>query len=1066
MRIRGTAATTTTTLAIWLTATAGPVASAQVNTVEQAAGATTATTVTLITGDRIALDQRQRPLLQANPKRAGIRFQTYTHNGDTYVIPLDAEPLVRSGQLDRRLFDVTELLRSGYDDRRGDLPLIQTGPSTRGAGIAPVRELPSAKARALKATKSDLAGSWRSLVSAGGKVWLDRRVPALLDRSAKQIGAPEAWQQGITGTGVKVAVVDTGIDKTHPDLAGREVAEQDFTQDGYTDDVVGHGTHVASIIAGGGAKYRGIANGASLINAKVLDHSGGGELSWIIAGIEWSVDQGARVVNLSLGADDSPEIDPLEETVNRLSADKGTLFVVAAGNAGRPKSIGSPGSADAALTVGSVERDDTISDFSSRGPRNGDNGVKPDITAPGSGIVAAKATNGQIGDPAEPGYVSLSGTSMASPHVAGAAALLLQQHPGWTGQQVKAALTASAKPTAGAGVFDQGSGRVDVAKSLTQTLTSEPTSVSLGSQLWPHNDDTPVTRDLSYHNSATTAVTLDLAVDATGPDGKPATLFTVSPARITVPAGGSAAVKVTGDARKGTADGPYTGAIVATGGGQSLRTPVALSREIESYDTTVRYLGPDGKPSTNWSSIITGIDTDYDAFPYPDQNGLLKVRLPKGRYVLSNLYFAPDNQLDSRLLAYPALDITKAGEIVVDARATAPVTITAPDPKAPAAFAVTGYNLYTPDDQLRFGLGLVGPSTEGLRVGQVGPNAPADQLLWGLSTGWGEVNPTADQYTAAWFQDGSVPHGFTKTVSKKDLARIKADIGSTRANPYFERYLIPFNLAGKSPLLGFGGEVAAESTAYVNTDNILWEGDTVVGTTDTIDGAFYGEPFRPRAGQTYRQPVNHGIFGPSLPRATTPWAERNGPYTRFTIGLWGDGDGNAGFARPLTATTTLSRDGVTLGHTDLPGAGVFKVPTTPGTYRLTTTATRDPAISPVATAISATWTFHSDAQQKVIPLATIRFHGTLRNDNTAPPGHFTIPVALQLENGTETTPKNLSVEVSYDEGKTWQKARVTGCDLHLDHPRTATTVSLRAHATAPQGGTIDQTTIRAYLIKK
>ncbi|GAB3877487.1 hypothetical protein GCM10029964_026670 [Kibdelosporangium lantanae] len=114
--------------------------------------------------------------------------------------------------------------------------------------------------------------------------------------------------------------------------------------------------------------------------------------------MQWAVDQGAKIVNLSLGAPDEPGIDPLEEAVNELSK-TGTLFVIAAGNSGGDETVGSPGSADAALTVGAVDRQDNLAPFSSRGPRTGDGAIKPDITAPGVGIVAAKAAEGRIGTP-------------------------------------------------------------------------------------------------------------------------------------------------------------------------------------------------------------------------------------------------------------------------------------------------------------------------------------------------------------------------------------------------------------------------------------------------------------------------------------------------------------------------------------------------------------------------------------------------------------------------------------------------------------------------------------------
>ncbi|WP_231648290.1 S8 family serine peptidase [Saccharothrix sp. NRRL B-16348] len=251
------------------------------------------------------------------------------------------------------------------------------------------------------------------------KVWLDGIRKPSLDRSVAQIGAPTAWQAGYTGQGVKVAVLDSGVDQTHPDLAGQEVAERNFTDDPDTTDRVGHGTHVAATIASAGEKYRGVAPDARILDGKVcsLDCSE----SWILAGMQWAVDQGADVINVSLGGTDTPGLDPLEEAVNTLSAQSGTLFVIAAGNSGRPGTVGSPGSADAALTVGAVDRQDGIAEFSSRGPRLGDGAVKPDITAPGVDIVAAKAATGSIGVPVGDGHVAVSGTSMASPHVAGAA---------------------------------------------------------------------------------------------------------------------------------------------------------------------------------------------------------------------------------------------------------------------------------------------------------------------------------------------------------------------------------------------------------------------------------------------------------------------------------------------------------------------------------------------------------------------------------------------------------------------------------------------------------------------
>ena len=348
-------------------------------------------------------------------------------------------------------------------------------------------------------------------------MWLDGKRRTTLDRSAAQIGAPAAWDAGFTGTGVTVAVLDSGVDQTHPDLARREIAEQDFSAAPDNVDRAGHGTHVASIVAGNGAKYRGVADGVSILDGKVLDDSGYGTDSGIIAGMEWAARQGADIANMSLGAPDTPEIDPVEQAVESLSARYGILFVVAAGNSGAGGTIGSPGSAPSALTVGAVDRENGLADFSSRGPVGGDGPIKPDVTAPGVDIVAARHAEGTFGDPAEDGYTAASGTSMAAPHVAGAAALLAQRHPDWTGAQRRSTLTGSAAPTPGLNAFDQGAGRIDVTRAPDQTVVSEPVTVSFGTLAWPRDDDVPVDKDITYRNLGATDVTLTLAVETSAP---------------------------------------------------------------------------------------------------------------------------------------------------------------------------------------------------------------------------------------------------------------------------------------------------------------------------------------------------------------------------------------------------------------------------------------------------------------------------------------------------------------------------------------------------------------------
>ncbi|GLZ38958.1 S8 family serine peptidase [Actinokineospora sp. NBRC 105648] len=1058
MRKRTTAATITAALILGVFSATTPNAGAEA--APRAESTAQGHTITLITGDRVLLPQAGgKPVILPTAERKGITYQTRTVDGHTHIVPLDALALIRAGKLDERLFDVTTLAEAGYDERTSELPLIQTGPATRAAGVRSERALNSVGARALSVDKASLAGSWKALTAGGGKLWLDGKRAALLDRSTAPIGAPAAWQAGLTGKGVKVAVLDTGIDTTHPDLRGKVAQQRTFAEDSDAIDHEGHGTHVASIIAGGGAKYRGVADGVQLLDGKVLGDGGFGRESWIIAGMEWAAEQGADVVNLSLGGLDGPEVDPVEEAVNRLSARTGTLFVVSAGNSGAARTIGSPGSAEAALTVGSVERDDTVSPFSSRGPRIGDGGVKPDITAPGSGIVAAAAAQGQIGDPVEPGYVRLSGTSMAAPHVAGAAALLAQQHPEWTGAQLKAVLTASAKPTAGAGVFDQGSGRVDVARALTQALTTTPGSLSLGTQLWPHDDDVLVSKDLTYRNAGTQPVTLDLRVEAADPNDKPTTVFSLSANRVTVPAGGTASVRVTGDTRRGGVDGAYSGVVVATGG-QGVRTPVAIDREVESYDLTLRYLDPDGKPTQDWNTLVVPVDGEGAFSGTADTGGLLKFRLPKGRYILHNTYFGPAGEV--LLLPYPAYRLTESAEVVIDARQTGKVSVTPPDPRVPVQAVRTGFDLAIGDLQASFG--VLGPNLAGLGVGHLGPELSAREFLWALATTFTDEH---NYYDLAFFREKSAPRGFDRVVARREVAVMHTSVGKHPPGTEVVRAQFPIALDGRGggPTIGWpAGDQVTEHLLAANTE---WVGYTVITGEPALEAQWLTEPLRPTAGRTYWLRANVGTFGPGLPKTRLPWVERFRDTVLVDLPLWTDGAGNAGASATTSAHTALYRDGKKLGESPVAGRGLFTVPTSPGSYRLVTEGARDPRFE-VSTKVSGTWTFRTTAAElETIRLAAIRFHTFLDADNAAPTGAYVVPVSLQLEDGTTAQPRKLTVDVSYDEGKTWQKGRLVGHSLLvLNHPARATSVSLRASAEDGRGNSVEQTIIRAYQLKQ
>ncbi|MEU8264422.1 S8 family serine peptidase, partial [Micromonospora sp. NPDC048999] len=203
-----------------------------------------AQTVTLITGDRVTVFGDGR--VSVVPRK-GVTFHSYRTGGHQYVFPSDAVPLLRADRLDQRLFDLTELL-AVRAARPSSLPLIVSG-ATAAPGLSAQRRLPAVRGFAAETPTGSLAARWQATRAklTAGKIWLDAVREPALDQSVPLIGAPAAWSAGFDGMGVRVAVLDSGIDATHPDLAGKVSARRNFTEGVEDDrDLVGHGTHVAS----------------------------------------------------------------------------------------------------------------------------------------------------------------------------------------------------------------------------------------------------------------------------------------------------------------------------------------------------------------------------------------------------------------------------------------------------------------------------------------------------------------------------------------------------------------------------------------------------------------------------------------------------------------------------------------------------------------------------------------------------------------------------------------------------------------------------------------------------
>jgi len=278
-------------------------------------------TITLITGDKVIAGRGPGGTfsteVRPGPGRAGMAFHKIALGNQQSVVPLDSVPLIASGVVDPRLFDVALLADLGLDDASAPrLPLlVQYDGQARAVrsalpeGTEVKRELPLVDAVAIGQERSQAGDLWQNWLNSAQahrrtglagtvkKVWLDGGIKPNLDRSVPQIGAPAAWAIGATGKGVKVAILDSGYDATHPDLKGRVIATKSFTEAGDVVDRIGHGTHVASTVAGSGAasggRYRGVAPDADLLIGKIC----GGrncETSAIIEGMEWAASEGAR----------------------------------------------------------------------------------------------------------------------------------------------------------------------------------------------------------------------------------------------------------------------------------------------------------------------------------------------------------------------------------------------------------------------------------------------------------------------------------------------------------------------------------------------------------------------------------------------------------------------------------------------------------------------------------------------------------------------------------------------------------------------------------------------------
>lgn len=528
----------------------------------------------------------------------------------------------------------------------------------------------------------------------------DKKVETVDQTSNQVINAEKVWTElNITGRGVVIGIIDTGIDYTHPDLGGglgatsKVIGGYDFVNDDPDPiDDHGHGTHVAGIAAANGA-IKGVAPDAKLMAFKVLTAEGWGYDSWILAAIERTVDPDQNpntddapdVVNMSLGRNTDPA-EPFSEAISNATS-LGVTFVVSAGNNYDYQTVGTPGVAESAITVGATDNFDYAANFSSKGPTEDDYRIKPDVCAPGVDIYSTFLNNT---------YETLSGTSMASPHVAGAVALLLEKNPTWTPEIIKGVLMQSAKKLF-YDVWTQGAGRINVLEALQNEVVLTPGSISLG--ILDVEDNWSKTVTLSVTNFSTQTKTISFQIE--GNIVHPSITYSISPSSLVLPGSQSSSITVTFNVipsqlpllnyKEG-----YFGKLVASYDASSVESTIAL---IKPKLLKIKMTGE--LPNL---VVIVGTGQSQVWKPFYPTSSLKKFVLPDDTYNLTAMYGSNRYVIKEGISNNSTVELAKSdasNQIIFNPKSEEGTIIPTGVYQRFGTTTLNGYNIITFDPYLR-----------------------------------------------------------------------------------------------------------------------------------------------------------------------------------------------------------------------------------------------------------------------------------------------------------------------------------------------------------------------------
>ncbi|WP_328886090.1 S8 family peptidase [Streptomyces sp. NBC_00316] len=1107
--------------------------------------ATKTSTVTLITGDRVTITTGAdgKPSYSIAPvpgvDRTGVTFSVNTVGLDTYLIPSDVAELAgASGVLDRNLFNITRLVKEGLDDAHTmSVPLIvQRADGETVSGVSGLTEghsvdvlgayaaklkksatgdfgkqltdaattaVPKADVKAAKDRRSvvprtQLAGKAGRLAGIS-HIWLNGKVKAAdWDVNLTQVGAPTAWNAGVTGQGVKVAVLDTGIDADHPDLAGKVDAEANFTSAPSMMDIVGHGTHVAGTIAGTGAAApgvrQGVAPGARLMIGKVLDDTGQGDLSWAVQGMQWAAQNGADIVSMSLGSGPTDGTDPVSAALNQLSEQYGSLFVVAAGNTGpAASSVSSPASADDALAVAAVDSTNTVASFSSRGPRTGDSAMKPEIAAPGVAITAPKSSGMKATTP-DPEYVTMSGTSMATPHVSGVAALLKQEHPDWSWKRLKAVLMGTATAASG-GTYAVGAGEANAPAALAAKVVTDT-----GKFDFPLGESTdPVSRTVTLTNTGDAPTTVKLGSTTDGSD-VPAAALGVTPAQATIPAGGSVEATVTVDGSKvpviGTTATSLTGALTVTpDSGTALRLPVAASRTrwltINAHTTT-------GAPAAGAFTAVLNLDNGTYTSGQLGASGSVRVPVLPGRLAVTSTIQERDaagKPINSVVTAdVPAA----ANSIALEAKTAVPIyaDLHQGGTREEMGFYQLSRVNETTHSLISNGMiggGAYGPLERGaMRISPTKGKAE-DGTVW-LDEHWtlaneDSSNTTGDAtrlYDLVWHRS-SVPANPVHTLDKDDIKRLaKVDTDIYGLNEDAHRNQMGITAIGEE-IVGLNVttpsyvQAPVHQTRYYTANGIYWA--KLGFHSDMVKGGSLSTNLS-KLGITYKDGQHTSERWWGGPLGANGQAALIGDNLRTNMQDLTDSDGHLGsygeftFPQVGTGGMRIYRNGVALtsagGNTPVDGS-------TEASYRIER-AYDAQNVFPSGGRISSVWETepvkaNADGSPALLPLANVVWSArSLDLSGRLTAGRSTVLDVQATSTALDPADRRFTgalAAYTLDGGKTWRSVKAQAVDTRGHYRftvpgtglKTGTWLGVRFTTQDRAGNSLSQTLLRAALVR-